>query len=170
MPTSQKPETPSSDFEDDSHDFSLESKFRVFHIVDTARLALTVLALAAGITILGVSADSIAVYNATHVADNFMLPLWPIDFDLRPTVALVVGSAVVVLANSVSIVASKTQTVSLPLPRIRYSINIMHEKSKTDHHRHRRFATVLVFTHLSHLPPQPLHSRLPLSQWSGSMP
>ena len=120
MSTSPKIEIPSSDFEEDSHGVSLESRFRIFHIVDNARLALTILALAAGITILGVSADSIAVYDATHVADDFLLPLWPANFNLHPTVALVAGSAIVVLANAVSIVASKTQTVSLPLPRIRH--------------------------------------------------
>ncbi|CAM1502863.1 Fc.00g076390.m01.CDS01 [Cosmosporella sp. VM-42] len=104
-------EVPASNFDDDSHDFQLESKERMFRIVDNARVALTALALAAGLTILGVSADAIAVYNATHVSGDFLLPLWPDNFDLRPTVALVTGSAIVLVANVVSLLASKTQSI-----------------------------------------------------------
>ncbi|KAJ4311676.1 hypothetical protein N0V84_010311 [Fusarium piperis] len=96
-----------SNFEADMDDAKFESKSRMFRLTDSARLGLTVLGLAAGITILGVSADSIAVYNATHVPGDFLLPLWPSNFDLRPTVALVVGSTLVMVANAISLVASK---------------------------------------------------------------
>lgn len=106
-------EAPASNFEDDSQDLQISSKFRMFHMVNNARLALTVVALAAAITVLGVSADSIAVYNATHVPDNYFLPLWPATFNLRPTVALIVTSAVVIVVNGLSLVISRTQLVSV---------------------------------------------------------
>ncbi|KAJ4202842.1 hypothetical protein NW767_005601 [Fusarium falciforme] len=100
-----------SNFDADMDDAQFESKSRMFRLTDSGRLGLTVLGLAAGITILGVSADSIAVYNATHVPGDFLLPLWPANFDLRPTVALVVCSALVMVANAISLVASKVPTV-----------------------------------------------------------
>lgn len=107
-----------SNFEVDMDDAQFESKSRMFRLADSARLGMTVLGLAAGITILGVSADSIAVYNATHVPADFLLPLWPANFDLRPTVALVVGGTLVMVANAVSLVASKVPTVRHPNPII----------------------------------------------------
>ncbi|KAJ4192262.1 hypothetical protein NW755_004389 [Fusarium falciforme] len=100
-----------SNFDADMDDAQFESKSRMFRLTDSGRLGLTVLGLAAGITILGVSADSIAVYNATHVPGDFLLPLWPANFDLRPTVALVVCSALVMVANAISLVASKVPTM-----------------------------------------------------------
>ncbi|KAF4452651.1 hypothetical protein FALBO_16142 [Fusarium albosuccineum] len=114
MSTGSKTEISASNFETDVEEIQHEPSFRVLHLVDSARLGLTVLALAAGITILGVSADAIAVYNATHVPDDFLLPLWPANFDLRPTVALVVGSVLVMLANALSLVVSKIPTVRHP--------------------------------------------------------
>ncbi|KAI1393404.1 uncharacterized protein F4822DRAFT_11697 [Hypoxylon trugodes] len=78
-------------------------------LVDSARLGLTGLALLCGLTILGTSADTLAVYNATHLSGDFHLPLWPDQFDLRPTIALVIGSSIVVLANIVSLLFSKVK-------------------------------------------------------------
>ncbi|KAH7144049.1 hypothetical protein EDB81DRAFT_760426 [Dactylonectria macrodidyma] len=106
-----KTEIPTSNFEVDSEDLRLDSKIRMYGLANSVRLALTALALAAGITILGVSADSVAVYNATHVPDDYLLPLWPSNLDLRPTVALVAGGAIVVAANAISLLASKAQVV-----------------------------------------------------------
>lgn len=102
-----------SDFEVDSQDLHLQSKVKTLRIVDSARVGLTLLALLMGITVLGVSADALAVYDDTHVHHDFRLPLWPDEFNLRPTVALVVGAAIVVISNSVSLLFSKVQTVSL---------------------------------------------------------
>lgn len=101
-----------SDFEVDSQeDVHLRSKLRTLGVVDGVRVGLTVLALLAGATVLGISADALAVYSATHVAADFYLPLWPENFDLQPTVALCVGSAIVVVASFVSLLCSKVQTV-----------------------------------------------------------
>ncbi|GAB1320467.1 hypothetical protein MFIFM68171_10677 [Madurella fahalii] len=92
-----------SDFEVDSQDLHLQSKIRTLRMVDSARVGATGLALLLGLTVLGVSANTLRVYNDTHVASDFMLPLWPDEFNIRPTVALVVGSSIVLIANIVAL-------------------------------------------------------------------
>ncbi|KAF4983883.1 hypothetical protein FZEAL_824 [Fusarium zealandicum] len=107
MSNGSKTEVSASNFEVDVEDIRIEPKYRTLRLVNSAKSGLTVLALAAAITILGVSADAMAVYNATHVPADFLLSLWPSNFDLRPTVALVVGSVLVIVANVSSLVAAK---------------------------------------------------------------
>ncbi|KAM5345503.1 hypothetical protein ACJ41O_011365 [Fusarium nematophilum] len=111
MSTGTKTEISASSFEADVDDVRIEPKFRILRLADGARQGLTVLALAAAITILGVSADAIAIYNATHVSEDFLLPLWPANFDLGPTVTLVIGSVLVIVVNVISIVAGKIPTI-----------------------------------------------------------
>ena len=113
MSSSLKNEITASDFEVDSHDLRLRSKSRMLGMIHSLRMAMTVLALAAGITILGLSGNSLIVYRNTHVPKDYLLPLWPENFDIRPTTALVAGSAVVTVANILSLCASKTPSVSL---------------------------------------------------------
>jgi hypothetical protein len=81
--------------------------------VESVRLGLTVLALLAGMTILGTSADVLAVYNQTHLGQDFLLPLWPSDFNIGPNIALIACGAIVILASAVSLLISKVQYVSL---------------------------------------------------------
>ncbi|KAF6844938.1 hypothetical protein CMUS01_00604 [Colletotrichum musicola] len=100
-----------SDFEVDPEDSHFSSNTRIPRTIDAARVSLTALALLAGVTILGVSADALAVYDATHVPASFLLPIWPDDFDLRPTVALVVGSSIVIVASLVSLLFSRVQSL-----------------------------------------------------------
>jgi hypothetical protein len=101
----------SESLEVDERDTHLENKVKLLCIIDSTRQGLTLLALLSSITILGVSASSIAVFNATHLPADFLLPLWPDNFNLQPTVALVVGSAVVVATNTVSLLFSRVQFV-----------------------------------------------------------
>ncbi|EHK47546.1 hypothetical protein TRIATDRAFT_157437 [Trichoderma atroviride IMI 206040] len=89
----------------------LQSKHRLLGIVHNSRIALTVLALAAGITILGVSANGLLVYHETYLPAEFHLSLWPAQFDLRPTAALIAGGVVVTVANVVSLFFSKVQAL-----------------------------------------------------------
>ncbi|KAL4725022.1 hypothetical protein ACLX1H_008469 [Fusarium chlamydosporum] len=105
-----KTEISASNFETDVESVRTEPNFRLYRLIDSARLGLTVLGLAAGLTILGVSADAIAVYHTTYVPEDWFLQLWPSNFDMRPTVALVVGGALVVVANLVSLIAGKIPT------------------------------------------------------------
>ncbi|EFQ28495.1 hypothetical protein CGRA01v4_07321 [Colletotrichum graminicola] len=100
-----------SDFEIDVEEIHISSQTRVLKAVDSARVGLTALALLASITVLGVSADALAVYDATHVPADYLLPLWPDAFDLRPTVALVVGSSIITITNMVSLLFSRVQAL-----------------------------------------------------------
>lgn len=123
MSIGTKTEISASNFEADAESVRTNLSFRIYRLIDSARLGLTVLGLAAGLTILGVSADSLAVFHATYVPEDWLLQLWPANLDVRPTVALVVGSALVIVANLVSLIAGKIPTVrrtpqSLPVVHI----------------------------------------------------
>ncbi|KAK1701915.1 hypothetical protein BDP67DRAFT_423197 [Colletotrichum lupini] len=111
MSSDLKNVTQTSDFEVDSDDAHYPPRARLLKTVDTARVSLTAVALLMSITILGTSADALAVYDATHVPAGFMLPLWPDAFDLRPTVALVVGSSIFIIVNLVSLLFSRVQSL-----------------------------------------------------------
>jgi len=111
MPSVLKNEISLSEFEVDVYDLKLQTKLRLIGIVHGLRVGLTVLALAAGIAILGLAADALAIYRQTHLPADFFLPLWPEDLDLRPAVALVAGGVVVAVANVVSLVFSKAQAL-----------------------------------------------------------
>ncbi|TGJ79657.1 hypothetical protein E0Z10_g9100 [Xylaria hypoxylon] len=100
-----------SDFEVDPRDLTYQRQQGIIRFLNTVRIGLTGLALVSGITILGTSANALMVYNNTHVSSEFNLPLWPDEFDLRPAVALVVGSSIVILANLASLVFSKVKVL-----------------------------------------------------------
>ncbi|GKT43948.1 uncharacterized protein ColSpa_04129 [Colletotrichum spaethianum] len=110
MSSESKNVSHTSDFEIDVEEVHISSQARVLKAVDAARVSFTALALLASITVLGVSADALAVYDATHVPAHYLLPLWPDAFDLRPTVALVVGSSILIVANIVSLLFSRVQS------------------------------------------------------------
>ncbi|KAK2728777.1 hypothetical protein CKAH01_02827 [Colletotrichum kahawae] len=111
MSSEEKNISQTSGFEVDPEDTQYASQARFLGTIDAARVSLTAVALLAGITILGVSADALAVYDATHVPAGYLLPLWPDAFDPRPTVALVVGSSIVIVANIVSLLFSRIQSL-----------------------------------------------------------
>ncbi|CAJ2506849.1 Uu.00g080350.m01.CDS01 [Anthostomella pinea] len=104
-----KVQVSTSNFEVDSHDQFCQKQQKQVRMADSARVSLTILALLCGLTTLGTSGHTLTVYNATHLASDFNLPLWPEHFDLRPSITLVVGSAIVVLTNMVSLLFSKVQ-------------------------------------------------------------
>ncbi|KAI0834909.1 hypothetical protein F5Y06DRAFT_144743 [Hypoxylon sp. FL0890] len=111
MSSDNKAAVPTTYTEFDPHDLEYQRYMKKIRVVDAARIGLTGLALLCGFTILGTSADTLAVYNATHLPGDFYLPLWPDQFDLRPTIALVVGSSIVVFAHLVSLLFSKVQVL-----------------------------------------------------------
>lgn len=113
MSSEHKGPVSTSEFEVDPQDLQFQSRLKVLRLVDSVRIGLTGLSLLCAITILGTSADSLAVYNTTHLPSDFNLPLWPDNFDLRPTIALVVGSVIVLLTSIVSLLFGKVQTVSI---------------------------------------------------------
>ncbi|KAK3692375.1 hypothetical protein B0T22DRAFT_435661 [Podospora appendiculata] len=101
----------SSEFEVESRDNHLHSKVRTIRMVDTARIAATALALLMGLTVLGVSSNTLSVYDYTHLTSDFFLPLWPEEFNIRPTVALVAGSVFVIVSNIAALCFSKVQVL-----------------------------------------------------------
>lgn len=100
------------------NDAPLAAKLRALAAVDNARLAATALALLMGMTVLGVAGNTLAVYDhtklpATPAGSVSALPgLWPAEFNMRPTVSLVVGSVFVVLAGVAGLVGGKVKAVS----------------------------------------------------------
>ena len=95
-------------------DAAYQKSVRKARVVESVRLGLTTLALLAGVTILGTSADTLSVYNTTHLGQDYFLPLWPTNFDIRPTIALVTCSAIIFVVSAVSIVVSKLPPVCIP--------------------------------------------------------
>ena len=84
--------------------------------LDTIRLGLTVLALCLSILIVGTSADNLKTYNETHVSDEFHLPLWPFEFNLGPSIALVACGSVMLVASVLAIAGAKVSSVCVPVP------------------------------------------------------
>jgi len=101
-----------SEFQEfDTRGAQSQGSVRLNRIVESARLALTVLALLAGITILSTAANTLSVYNTTHLSEDFLLPLWPNDFDLRPTTALVICGAIISVASIVALAVTRIPSI-----------------------------------------------------------
>lgn len=98
-----------TDFE--SYEESRPSNARRTRVVESARQGLTVLTLLLGLSIVGTSGETLRVYNKTHVSSNFLLPLWPFDLNLRPTVALVTCSSILVVSSIIALIGSKVPAV-----------------------------------------------------------
>ncbi len=114
MSSQLKNEVSVSDFEVSSEDSRAQSKLSLVRIVDTLRVGFTIVALAVGAVVLGLSADALAVYNSTSLPADFMISLWPDEFDTRPTKALIACGAVVIVANGLALALSKVSAVSAP--------------------------------------------------------
>jgi len=79
--------------------------------VESVSFAATLLALLAGLTILGTSADTLGVYNKTHLGAEYFISLWPAEFDVRPTIALVVCSVIIFVTSAISLIVMKVPAV-----------------------------------------------------------
>ena len=111
MPSSLKNEITPCGFEGDGRDLRSRVKTRIVSTVHCLGLAMTLLALLAALGIVGLSAHTLAVYRSTHMPSGYLVPLWPSQFDVGPTTALVAGSAIASVANALSLLASKTPAV-----------------------------------------------------------
>jgi len=74
--------------------------------VDSVRLVLTLLAFLASLAIVGTSAHTLGTFQSTHLGEEYLLPLWPSNFDLRPTTALVACGVVLHFASALSLIVS----------------------------------------------------------------
>ncbi|KAL2169677.1 hypothetical protein VTG60DRAFT_5816 [Thermothelomyces hinnuleus] len=112
MEKSSRSQGSASSIEADLQDQHLQSKLRTIRMTDAARAGTTLLALLMALTVLGVSANTLRVYQGTHVSRDFMLPLWPDEFDLRPTLSLVAGSALRAPRAAAAAAAATTRTAT----------------------------------------------------------
>jgi hypothetical protein len=85
---------------------------RATALLSSAQLALTVVALAAGVTVLGVSADALKTFDETHVPTEYFLPLWPAAVDVKPVQAMVAGGVIVTVMSLLSLFMSRLSVVS----------------------------------------------------------
>ncbi|KAL2074974.1 hypothetical protein VTL71DRAFT_8754 [Oculimacula yallundae] len=108
--TSSKPEMQST-FQDFDAPVARPQKSGASRIVESVGLGLTVLALLSSITIVGTAGDTLGVYNKTTLGPEFPLALWPHEFDLRPTVALVACGSIIMLSSIAFLVASKVPAI-----------------------------------------------------------
>jgi len=112
-PISPSP-VPSSQTEMPSNSsFDEATTSKSIRLIESAYLAVTVLVLLLGITVLTCSADVVSEYNKTHLSSEFLLPLWG-EQDIRGEVTILVGGAVVVFATAVGIVVQKLYAVCFP--------------------------------------------------------
>jgi hypothetical protein len=101
-------------FQSDFEEFDTptqRTKAPVSRILDSVRLGLTLLALLSSIVIVGTSSHTLGTFQSTHLGDEFLLPLWPADFDLRPTTALVACSVFIIFFSALSLIASSVPAV-----------------------------------------------------------
>jgi hypothetical protein len=88
---------------------------KMVRVAESVGMGLTVLALLAAITIVVTAADALTVYNSTSLPGEYLLPLWPADFNMRPSVALVASGSIIILASAASLIHAKVSAVSIPL-------------------------------------------------------
>jgi len=113
--SASKPEL-TSEFQEWSPVAGHQKAVRASRAIESIHLGLTVLALLSAITIVGTSADALAVYNTTHLGEEFFLALWPSEFDIRPATALVICGSIVILSSAAALAFSKVPSIrSKPL-------------------------------------------------------
>ena len=92
-------------------------KLRLLHWV---RIALSGLLIAAGAAIVGCEAHALHAYNATHLGNQWYLPLWPSTLDVRPSVAVLGGGASVILFSLIYLLIALIPSVCTVLfPHVR---------------------------------------------------
>jgi len=117
-----KPESASSFPEFEIREIEQQKHTKTLRLVESVRLGLTVLSLLSALVIVGTSAETLGVYNRTHLGDDFFLALWPTDFDIRPTVALVTCGATIFMISAISLASAKIPAIhSKPLLHIAVS-------------------------------------------------
>lgn len=109
------------EFEDFKGERSSGSQQKI-RILDWSRIGLSLLLVAAGSAIVGCEGHALYTYNSTHLSSQWFLPLWPLQLDLRPSVGILVGGAVVILTSCVYLICAI-------LPAVRHSTAPIHCKN-----------------------------------------
>lgn len=99
------------DFEDFKGERSSGSRRKIL-ILDWSRIALSLVLIAAGSAIVGCEGHALHTYNSTHLSNAWFLPLWPQHFDLRPSIGILVGGAVVIVTSCVYLICAILPAVS----------------------------------------------------------
>ncbi|CAG8949518.1 hypothetical protein HYFRA_00007750 [Hymenoscyphus fraxineus] len=119
MSTENKPQLQSETIQSDFESFDTPQrpiKNPLLKLTNSIHLGLTVLALLSSIAILSTSAKTLSTYNKTNDGgEDWMIPLWPRDFDIRPTIALVACSAVILISSGISLAIPFIPTLPTPL-------------------------------------------------------
>ena len=110
--TSNKPEFITDFSEFDNNDEENTKDTRLVKTAEAVRLGLTTLAVLSAVTVLGTAGDALANYNSTKLGPNYILSIWPNEFDIRPTHALVICSVIVLVSSLISLVGIKLGAVS----------------------------------------------------------
>lgn len=115
MPVLEKQPNTSSESEADAHacrddhEAHRHAQLHTIRLLDGARVGATFFALLLGLAVLVTTSLALRDYNVSRFnaisGDTEWLSMWPDDsaFDLRPTVALAVGAALVVFASVVAL-------------------------------------------------------------------
>ena len=77
-----------------------------------ARVALSAVALIAGVVIISCAGSSLRSYSSTHLDPQYLLPLWPSSVDLRPTHAILACGIIITFFSLAYLIAAFAPTVS----------------------------------------------------------
>lgn len=95
-------------------------------LIHWARLGLSALITIAAIAIVACEAVPLRHYNDTSKWSSDDLPLWPVNFDVRPTIAALACGCVITALNFVYVVVALIPSVSVsPTPSQFHVTNIL---------------------------------------------
>ncbi|KAE8441430.1 hypothetical protein EG329_004956 [Mollisiaceae sp. DMI_Dod_QoI] len=80
-------------------------------LITSLHLGLTVLSLLSALTIVGTSASTLEVYNTTRLGKGHFLSIWPNEFDIRPTVALVTCGTIILVSSVLGLIVAKIPAI-----------------------------------------------------------
>jgi hypothetical protein len=82
-----------------------------------SRIAVSILLVAAGATIVGCEGHALQNFHATNLGAQFFLPLWPQDLDLTPTITILAVGGVILTFNLIYLISTAISYVCpLPIP------------------------------------------------------
>jgi hypothetical protein len=76
------------------------TSLRLLRMIHSGRIVISVVLIAAAAAMVGCEAHALQTYNSTNLSSEWFLPLWPQNFDLRPSIVIMVGGAVIILTSS----------------------------------------------------------------------
>lgn len=109
MSTSSTTDSYHASYASDEAESSFLRRDRYLRVV---RLGLAVLIFSLGVSIIGCEAAPLHHYRQTSIYEQAWLPLWPLNLDVRPTIAILACGCVVAALNLVYIVVALLPSVS----------------------------------------------------------